>query len=73
MTIVCIKKYKSQGLQLELTYGKSYETVNTLEQTAFDHLYYHIVNDQNQTEYYSVNDFVKLDEWRCQKLKEIGI
>lgn len=73
MTIVCIKKYKSQGLQLELTYGKSYETVNTLEQTVFDHLYYYIVNDRNQMEYYSVNDFVKLDEWRCQKLKEIGI
>jgi len=27
MKVVCIKKYRSQGLQYELTYGKIYDIV----------------------------------------------
>lgn len=68
MKIVCIKEYKSQGLQLELTYGKSYEVVNS--NTVG---YFCIRNDRNQNEHYTRTDFVTLDEWRELQLKEIGL
>lgn len=71
MKIICIKNYKSQGLQLELTYGKSYDTHGGLENLLIDS--YCIRNDRNRVEYYSKADFVTQDEWRDLKLKEIGI
>jgi len=76
MKIVCIKKYKSQGLQLELTYGKVYDVLPVakgLENLPFAKDNYTIRNDRNQIEYYSITDFVTVDEWRELQLKEIGI
>ena len=76
MEIVCIKKYKSQGLQLELTYGKLYKVLPFpfgAEGLPYTENNYSIVNDRNQTEYYSKGDFVTIDEWRELKLEEVGI
>lgn len=72
MEIVCIRKYKSQGLQLELTYGKSYEVIESPSSYLSDR-YICIRNDRSQNEYYNRGDFVTIDGWRELKLKEIGV
>ena len=77
MKVVCIKKYRSQGLQYELTYGKVYETVPGTA-TIFDFLpiddfNYWIINDRGCKEYYSKDKFLTLEEWRKRKLNELGI
>jgi flagellar basal body rod protein FlgF len=73
MKVVCIKKYHSQGLQHELTYGKVYETVRGLNIPSIDDFNYWIINDRGQREYYSKNTFLKLDEWRKRQLSKILI
>jgi hypothetical protein len=76
MEIVCIRKYKSQGLQLELTYGKTYEVIpftRGLEYLPYTKDNYSIKNDRNHINYYSKTDFVTIDEWRELRLKEIGV
>jgi hypothetical protein len=73
MKVVCIKKYFSQGLQHELTYGKIYDTLRpTFSQTEL-HNNWWIVNDRGHEELYSKDTFITLEEWRSMKLKELGI
>ena len=73
MKIVCIKEYKSQGLQLELTYGKIYDAKGSpyLESLPLDWDNYWIINDRDKLEYYSKNDFITLEEWRERKINEL--
>jgi hypothetical protein len=71
MKVVCIKKYLSQGLQLELTYGKIYHVDKTRDMLGED--FYWVINDRGYKEYYLYSDFVSLEEWRSGKLNELGI
>ncbi len=74
MKVVCIKKYRSQGLQYELTYGKIYETVpGTSRIPSIDNYNYWIINDRGRKEYYSKDEFLTLEEWRKRQLNELGI
>jgi len=71
MKIVCIKKYRSQGLQHELTFGKMYDVLPGCGLKGIDDYNYFIINDRGYKEYYSKNTFLKLDEWRKRQLSEI--
>jgi hypothetical protein len=74
MKVVCIKKYRSQGLQYELTYGKIYDTVpGTARIASIDNFNYWIINDRGYKEYYSREKFITLEEWRKRQLNELGI
>ena len=42
MKIVCIKKYRSQGLQYELTYGKVYDVLTGCGLSGIDDYNYFI-------------------------------
>ena len=74
MAIVCVKKYVSQGLQYELTYGKSYEVlpfpkgIDTLPLASKS---YYIRNDRGEYTYYDRNVFISLDEWRQKQIEKI--
>lgn len=71
MKIVCIKKYQSQGLQLELTYGKIYESIESNLGLPLNQYNYWIINDRGRKEYYSMSDFVTIDEWRQLQIGEL--
>ena len=71
MKVVCIKKYRSQGLQHELTFGKIYDVLPGCGLKGIDDYNYFIINDRGYKEYYSKNTFLKLDEWRKRQLSEI--
>lgn len=71
MKIVCIKKYKSQGLQLELTYGKIYDVKSPFNKLPLDDNNYWIINDRGIIEYYSKSDFITLEEWRSNKINQL--
>lgn len=73
MKIVCIKKYKSQGLQLELTYGKVYQVLDVnlgIGLPLSEHNYW-IINDRGRKEYYSKTDFVELNQWREMQIDNL--
>lgn len=71
MKVVCIKHFKSQGLQYELTYGKVYHTVDNPSWAA-ENTYY-LMNDRGFISAYNSSSFITLEEWRDKKLKSIGI
>ena len=71
MKVVCIKKYLSQGLQHELTYGKVYIVSKTDSIMGLD--IYYIINDRGYKEYYPYSDFVTMEEWREIKLNYLGV
>jgi hypothetical protein len=71
MKVVCIKKYRSQGLQHELTFGKMYDGLPGCGLKGIDDYNYFIINDRGHKEYYSKNTFLTLDEWRKRQLSEI--
>jgi hypothetical protein len=71
MKVVCIKKYRSQGLQHELTFGKMYDVLQGCGLKGIDDYNYFIINDRGHKEYYSKNTFLTLDEWRKRQLSEI--
>ena len=74
MKVVCIKNYLSQGLQLELTYGKIYEVKNSITTVIpLNDKNYWIKNDRGSLEYYSKSDFITLEEHRAMQLKRIGV
>jgi hypothetical protein len=73
MKVVCIKKYRSQGLQHELTFGKMYDVLPGCDLKGIDDYNYFIINDRGYKEYYSKNTFLKLDEWRKRQLSKILI
>ena len=71
MKVVCIKKFKSAGLQYELTYGKAYDTIPVI---VFDSLgtdNYQILNDRNFVTFYSKKNFVSMEEYREIQLNQI--
>ena len=71
MKIVCIKKYRSQGLQYELTYGKVYDVLPGCGLSGIDYNNYFIINDRGHREYYSKDTFLTLEKWRDRKLNEL--
>ncbi len=72
MKIVCIKKYLSQGLQHELTYGKIYDVWKPYsDPLPLDDNNYWIVNDKGKFEYYGKTDFITLEEWRENKINQL--
>ncbi len=73
MKVVCIKKYRSQGLQHELTFGKMYDVLPSCGLKGIDDYNYFIINDRGYKEYYSKNTFLNLEEWRSRKLDKLGV
>lgn len=71
MKVVCIKKYRSQGLQYELTYGKVYDTLPGCGLSGIDDYNYFIINDRGHREYYSKNTFLTLEKWRGRQIDKI--
>ncbi|MCZ2340119.1 MAG: hypothetical protein LC127_18405 [Chitinophagales bacterium] len=71
MKVVCIKHYKSQGLQLELTYGKVYDVLESNLGLPLNQWNYWIINDRGRKEYYSKTDFVELDRWRNLQVSKL--
>jgi len=71
MKVVCIKKYRSQGLQYELTFSKIYDVLPGCGIKGIDDYNYFIINDKGNKEYYSKNTFLKLDEWRKRQIDKI--
>jgi len=57
----------------ELTYGKEYEIIERYYQIECDRLQISIINDIGIKNEYRLSRFVTLEEWRENRLKEIGI
>jgi hypothetical protein len=76
MKVVCIKEFKSQALQYELTKGKVYETHKPNWPRWFENHFkdsYFIMCDRGFISAYKQNSFVTLAEYRKLKLEELGI
>lgn len=73
MKVVCIKKYLSTELKYELTYGKVYDVIEVVGNYDFIKNNYHILNDREFIQWYSVDTFVTIDEWRDKQLDKLGI
>jgi hypothetical protein len=71
MKVVCIKHFKSQALQFELTYGKVYEVLPKPNWANPES--YFIKCDRDFISSYHKNSFILLEEWRENQLKELGI
>jgi len=68
MKVVCVRNFKSQGLQYELTFGKIY---NAIESKFLLDDWTLVVNDKGNTELYSKEVFITLEEWRNNKINKI--
>ena len=73
MKVVCIKNFKSQGLQYELTYGKVYDVLSSklAFSTLEDLTKYKILNDRSHKEYYEKSHFVTIEQWRKEQIDKI--
>lgn len=71
MKIVCIKDFKSQGLQYELTKDKVYESLSEPKWASEDA--YFLMCDRGFVSAYNKSSFVTLEEYRSNKIKELGI
>lgn len=69
MKIVCIKHFKSQGLQYELTYGKVYESLPKPNWANGES--YFIKCDRGFISSYHKNSFMLLEEWREKQVEKI--
>lgn len=69
MKVVCIKHFKSAGLQYELTYGKVYD-VQPKPIWSGDDTYF-IKCDREFVSAYNKNSFITLEEWREKQLDKI--
>jgi len=69
MKVVCIKHFKSQGFQYELTYGKVYESLSKPDWA--DSESYFIECDRGFISVYNKNSFITLEEWRERQLDTI--
>lgn len=69
MKVVCIKHFKSQGLQYELTYGKVYELLPLPGWS--DGETYFIKCDRGFISSYHKNSFMLLEEWREKQLNNL--
>lgn len=77
MKVVCIDDVTDilnfgDGIK-ELTYGKEYEIIEKYYQIEWDRRQISIINDIGIKTEYRLSRFVTLEEWRDNKLKEIGI
>lgn len=69
MRVVCIKHFKSQGLQYELTYGKAYDVLpkpNWANPESF-----FIKCDRGFISSYHKNSFMLLEEWWERQLNKV--
>lgn len=67
MKAVCIKNtYK--GIQMDLTYGKAYEVIDTFQ---INGQMYQIIDDKGNLAWYGREVAIPLDEWRERQLNEI--
>ena len=66
--IICIEPYGNGGL----TYGTEYEVVNYVEDMVIDD-YVEIINNFGHNTEYLRKRFVRKEEWREMKLKELGL
>jgi len=71
MKVVCIKEFKSQCLQYELTKDKIYDVVPSPKWVQ-DNSYF-LICDRGFVSSYNKSSFVTLEEYREGKLKEIGL
>ena len=69
MKVVCIKHFKSTGLQYELTYGKVYESLPKPNWSDGDT--YFIKCDREFISAYHKNSFILLEEWREQQINKV--
>lgn len=69
MKVVCIKNFKSQGLQFELTYGKIYDVLPKPNWANPES--YFIKCDRGFISSYYKNSFMSLEEWRESQLRKI--
>ena len=67
--IICIEPYDNGGL----TYGTEYEVVNYVESLAINDEFVEIVNNYGHNTEYLKSRFVRKEEWREMKLKELGL
>ena len=69
MKVVCIKDFKSKGLQYELTYGKVYEIQSKPQWGSEDS--YFILCDMGYISAYNKESFVTTQEWRQIQLDKV--
>lgn len=69
MRVVCIKHFKSQALQYELTYGKVYDVLP--KPTWANPESFFIKCDRGFISSYHKNSFMLLEEWREKQLNKI--
>jgi hypothetical protein len=68
MKVVCVRNFKSQGLQYELTYGKIYKAIES--KFVSDNMML-VVNDKGNSELYSKEAFITLQQWRINQINKI--
>jgi hypothetical protein len=68
MKVLCVRNFKSQGLQYELTYGKVYNAIKS--KFVSDNMML-VVNDKGNSELYSKEAFITLQQWRTNKINKI--
>ena len=68
MKVVCVRNFKSQGLQYELTFGKIY---NAIESKFVSDKMILVVNDKGNSELYSKGAFITLQQWRINQINKI--
>jgi hypothetical protein len=68
MKVVCVRNFKSQGLQYELTYGKIYNAIKS--KLVSDNMML-VVNDKGNSELYSKEAFITLQQWRINQINKI--
>jgi hypothetical protein len=80
MYIVCVKDFKSKGLQYELTKDKVYESLSKPKWASEDSYFimcdrdsYFIMCDRGFISAYNKSLFLTLAEYRSNKLQELGI
>lgn len=72
MKVVCIKNFKSQGLQYELTYGKVYDALSIFGGVfAYDGITIMVINDRGHKEHYKKSHFVTIEQWRKEQIDKI--
>jgi hypothetical protein len=69
MKVVCIRKFKSTGLQYELTYGKVYQCESKPKWSSNDT--YYIRCDRGFISVYNKDSFISLEEYRNIQLNKI--
>ncbi len=68
MKVVCVRNFKSQGLQYELTYGKIYNDIKS--KFVSDNMVF-VVNDKGNSGLYSKESFITLQQWRTNQINKI--